>query len=158
MPDIRVGAGDLDRLLQLLSEYTAKLRKLCEERAERRNRLMQSTALMTTAMVVLVTFFYEFIGRDKATDSQVKIIMIAGMSVPMVFAFTRALPGTRLTYGYDAKQVYVTVERLIKTASQYSEHSSRRLSDKFEFDLRLAEAEAAMHMYRELFGTSPSKD
>ncbi|MBM3502143.1 MAG: hypothetical protein FJX74_26115 [Armatimonadetes bacterium] len=52
---------------------------------------------------------------------------------------------------FDAQQIAATVERLIRLCSQYGEHAAERVGDRFEFELRLAEAEGALRTYRELF-------
>jgi hypothetical protein len=59
-----------------------------------------------------------------------------------------------LTWGtppLDIREKARALASSIETAHQFREHANNRIEDKAEFDLRLAEAEAAMRRYAEVF-------
>lgn len=153
--EVSITTTELSHLLRLLTEYTAKLREICEERATGRYRLFQSTAVGGTAVATALYMFAALFTRNsKPTDSDFLLpatIATVGAVVVVFIVLTASSSSTQFRHSYDAKQVASTVELLIKTLSQHSEHASRRISRKFEYDLRLAEAEAALQMYKVLF-------
>lgn len=146
---------DIKRLLELLKEYTEKLRTLCERHMVARDRRIQVITLAAVVVMTIGAVVSIWILRlpFDAHDPGEKAIIGA-----LLFTFGTLVAGTFVISGagttktlYDAHQLAITVEKLIKTSSQYGEHSRKRIADTFEFDLRLAEAEAALQVYKETF-------
>ena len=147
---------DLDKVMQLLTEYTDKLRAICEEKEESRFRRLQMMSMsMIVLMTVMASVMFLVMGEIGSLTSRSYtaplMILVAGVTFAAFFFLTTTMSSRRMRYSFQAKQIALTVEKLISLASQYSEHSTRKISDKFEFDLRVAEAEAALHMYEEVF-------
>ena len=142
-------------MLSLIQEYAGKLRALCEgyvEERSRRQQILLLTLLTMTAMVVTFAAGLSSFTRLKINPDVLSIVV--GVMVTFVGAVVLTLfrsSAVRSSRSYDTHQVASTVERLLRTASQYSEHASHTLGDKFEFDIRLAEAEAALRMYKDVF-------
>ena len=157
---------DLDKVMQLLTEYTDKLRAICEEKEESRFRRLQMMSmsmivLMSVLMSVMFLIMREGFGSQSQSFTLPLLILVGGVTFAAFFFLTTTMSSRRLRYSFQAKQIALTVEKLISLASQYSEHSTRKIADKFEFDLRVAEAEAALHMYEEVFSRhdgEPRKD
>ncbi len=101
-----------------------------------------------TATAVAGKLYYPSANLDSAFLPIVAAVLGASLSiVPLLWIG----PLARSRELYDVHQVASTVERLLRTASQYGEHATQALGDKFEFDIRLAEAEAALRVYRNVF-------
>ncbi len=148
---------DLDKIMQLLTEYTNKLRGICEEKEESRFRRTQMLSMSMGVMMAVLMSIALLAMQDPfslgfGTSTMPIIIMTAGIVLSVFFFLTTTMTSRRMQYSFQAKQIALTVEKLISLASQYSEHSTKNISDKFEFDLRVAEAEAALHMYKDIFG------
>jgi hypothetical protein len=140
--------ADLDKILSLLREYTVKLRDVCQRELDRRYRftVIQVGTLLSAAAGGLVLF-----QLLKGGEPALKVEIGSAALVMAALLATAILLGSR-RYSYDAEEVAYTLARLIETALQFSEHASSRISDKFEFDLRVAEAEAVVRMYKKVFG------
>ncbi len=147
---------DLEKLLGLLNEYTGKLREVCEEIRTARYRRFQSMIMAAIGLSAAGAMFAIWFvvggpptkGAYIATMGVAVVIgatFVAFMTWTWMLRIRRQLP-------MGVEQVAATVERLIKLASQYQEHASQRIGERFEFELRLAEAEGALRVYRSLTG------
>ncbi len=132
---------DLNRLLDLVKEYTAKVRELCDREAERKYEGARAVAL--ALLVAALAGFALWVGK---TDLVFAELSVLGLGLGLVFATLGALSALYRQTD-DARELIHTVERLIEIASQYREHAGKRIDDKFEFDLRLNEADAVMRTY-----------
>ena len=165
--------ADLKKIMALLQEYTKTLRESCQRQLDRQYR----TSLATLVVLVIIclgigasilidrvnqagtggSFTYSSLLLSIATALIVFVYFVAMMGVmssgfPRVFrVIGRRLLPSRNRYSYDARRLIFTLRRLVEMASQFSEHANRKLGDKFEFDLRLAEAEAVLLMAEEVF-------
>lgn len=148
--------SDTAKLMSLIQEYSDKLRALCvayaDTRAKRQQIVLASATLLTVIAAVSAFSAKLFVPSADINSSAFSIIAaLLGAGVAIIPLLWVA-PQARARSLYDVHQVASTVERLLRTASQYSEHAAQTLGDKFEFDIRLAEAEAALHVYRNVFG------
>lgn len=146
---------DAEKMLALIQEYAGKLRALCDDYMKEKSKRQQFVlTAATTFFVMAMTFTFGVSSFTKlGLNSDMFGVSIAALSATtalMFLVFFRS-SGSKLSRSYDMHQVATTVERLLRTASQYSEHASQSLGDKFEFDIRLAEAEAALRMYKDVF-------
>lgn len=155
--DAGATSEDMDKLLALLREYTVKLREQCEEYESSRFRRLQSmiTAVTSLGAAVAVAVFafrqFEMFATDM-TISLIAALMGGVLGFGSLLLFVQSSGTSRISRStWDTRQVAATVEKLIATASQYRDHSSRRISDLFEFDLRMAEAETALSMFNHIF-------
>lgn len=147
---------DTAKILALVQEYAEKLRALSvaylDARTKRQQILMMSIMLLSVATAALAFSIKLFLPNADLNSSTLPIIVgLIGVTLSVLPAIWIA-PLSRSRELYDVHQVASTVERLLRTASQYSEHSAQTIGDKFEFDIRLAEAEAALHVYQNVFG------
>lgn len=157
----QVSEKDTAKILALVQEYAEKLRALCvayaEARAKRQQVILMSATFMAIIMAasLLVVKFYFPVENFNSTF----LTAMAGVIGASISLFPLLLVGSlaRSRDLYDVHHVALTVERLLRTASQYSEHATHALGDKFEFDIRLAEAEASLHVYRSVFRDSAEK-
>jgi len=151
-----VSREDTAKIMSLVQEYADKLRALCLAYSDARARRQQLFLMSATFLSVIITsslFFAKLIAPSAILDSSSFGFVVAmGAAIACAAPFLWLGPLTRSRDLYDVHQMAMTVERLLRTASQYSEHSTHALGDKFEFDIRLAEAEAALHVYRNVFG------
>jgi uncharacterized SAM-binding protein YcdF (DUF218 family) len=155
---------DMDKLLELLKEYTEKLRKVCEDRIEFREqygvlRIGLGVMICFNVLFAFASLFSASFGDEQTSRtaratiffaSSVGFLVLFGIVYLFGKSWQRALYRSR----YDVHYLTDTLTRLIATASQYREHASNRIGDKFAFDLRLAEAEAVLRMSKDLFGNS----
>jgi len=142
---------ELSKVMGLLREYAEKLRLLCEDRIKFKHRqvliivLGTLSGVMTILTVTLIMNSTR--GESDAKDAIPLMALLAGLVViPPIFVLIRDR-----TKPYAVHQVAATVERMIRMASQYGEHAMQSVGDRFEFDIRLAEAEASLRLYEEVF-------
>lgn len=155
--DKSASPADLEKLMLLLREYTQKLRAMCEDRATVQYRTFQMSAVavgVLGAVMVTVAAFFE---KDAKFEFLAKSFAPIGIVMALFFVILNVKSGRRSYMATEAEQVAATVERLVKLASQYAEHSSLRIGDRFEFELRLAEAEGALHTFRRIFQRAEQK-
>jgi hypothetical protein len=154
--DISIESDELTKILELLKEYTGKLRSICEEKTSDSFRLAQIGSLAGCVVGLALAVGIALAFKRVEWPEFLLPVSIAATGVIMVFSWIYVMisPSIRFSRSYDARQVAATIERLIRTASQYNEHANRRISDRFEFDLRLAEAEGALQRYQRLFDSS----
>lgn len=143
-----------EQMLLLMKEYTEKLRNICDIYAASRYRRMQLifvgfvTAFVVGGSVLFVPYIvYVDVGKNYAS-------IVAGVTAVIGLLTASAMslfsPSSRRTV-YDAHSLASIVENLVRTVSQYNEHSNLRMAGQFEVSLRLAEADAAIRVYREIF-------
>lgn len=154
--------NDIEKLMSLLREYTEKLRAICDEYSDVRMRRYQSMVISIVALATGALSFVSYAAKGSIfiLNSEFAIPLLLGViGVTFSLFFTQFAADSRSRFrgAYDAHQVASTVQRLIQTASQYNEHSSQKISDKFEFELRLSEADAALRIYEDLFGRVTKK-
>lgn len=162
-----VDSGDFEKLQQLLKEYTAKLRQVCDAKAKDNYRKdFIFNAGMFLGVIVFIGLGSSVIFRLEIPLAT-KINYLLPFSIIGMLLWTSSyflfislknigflLPIKTPTYResrFSAETLAISLEKIIKLASQYSEHAMSRMSDKFEIDLRLAEAEATLLMYHDLF-------
>ena len=147
---------DLDKMLSLLKEYTVLLREICRQELDRRSRLNSIRSLLgvTAAGVTVFVFRLSPIDVSKLPDPGFWQSVSLGLAVLIGFGSVISLFKQSDKYTYDAYQVAFTLGKLTQMVSQYSEHATNRISDKFELDLRLAEAEGVLRMHRQVFDHS----
>ncbi len=144
-----VTPADLDRLMELLKEYTYKLREICEEIRSNRFRQMLTIALMGGGTLLVPICFIAIINSTKNMPSFEPLFIAASFIVimPVCLMIYVYLNKWKMSRSVDTEQVAATVKRIIKLASQYQEHSKQNIGERFEFELRLAEAEGALEVY-----------
>ncbi|MFT8518986.1 hypothetical protein [Acetobacter syzygii] len=150
-----VSQKDMDKLMKLIEEYSDKLRSICDVYLTERRKRQQMVillifiaipALYAASFSTLIFLNYLGGGHHNIIDLMIPFLVL---SVSTPFAIIISNRKTRNLY--DAHQIALTVEKLLRTASQYGEHSIQTLGDKFEFDIRLAEAEAVLQFYQKTF-------
>jgi hypothetical protein len=159
---------ELTRLMELMKEYSAKLRQICEAQLNNKSKIDLYYSVIISgfiAAIIIIAFtliipvhqdshsvitYFLFNLKEHILDVAAFVLSLISIILPMTFFYTKSTKKNLLQY--DAHQMATTVSKLIQTTSQYSEHATGLLSNKFEFDLRLAEAEASLHMYETVFG------
>lgn len=146
--------AELSQLLLLMREYTEKLKEVCDVYATakyRRLQIMLASVTLAVAMGIALWVAPVLLYIDVRQTYNQALVAIIGSFAGLIFAgFSLFAPTSRRSV-YDAHNLAAIVERLIKTASQYNEHAASRISNRFEFDLRLAEADAAVRVYQDVF-------
>ena len=154
---IETSTLDLDKIMRLLEEYTRKLRSICNKKVD------QEKLSRTVSIVGLVVFLglwvsFMFAVRSLLQTSSTFWTLYSYISAAIMVVITVLLakdvfiPRSHLSQAsFDDEQIVATVRRLIQLASQYKEHASSRIGEQFEFELRLAEAEASLEMYYRVF-------
>lgn len=151
---------DLKKILSLLQEYTQKLKQICDKRMETRYKYIQLYLSIIIATILFTgayfgSFLYYYSDKQTIDETLTSSIYVFFFVMTMLLIFIvihlTVIIRARQKDSFNADHLAVIVKRMIKTASQYSEHASKKLSFKFEFDLRLAEAEAALMLYEKAF-------
>ena len=148
--------SDREKALSLLAEYSEKLRESCEKRIQQRQRYFSSfvMSLATVVVVVLVFVTLKNGGSQRISFDETQYFVV-GSAIFVGFSATLLsfiLVAPRRSARYNADHLAIILERLISTVSQYNEHSSTSIGDSFEFELRLADADASIMMYKDVFG------
>lgn len=151
----QISRADTAKILALVQEYADKLRALCvayaDAKAKRQQVILLSATFIAIVMAISLLLVKFYIPVESINSSFLTLMAGAlATSISLIPLFLVG-PLARSRDLYDVHHVALTVERLLRTASQYSEHSTQALGDKFEFDIRLAEAEASLHVYRSVF-------
>ena len=142
------GFLDGEKILSLLQEYIRTLQEACRREADRRYRFTL-LRIASGTVLALVALFVGYVSNDHVWNS-FPVIAAGGAAVGAAVALVAAFRAGK-SYTPDAAVIGDTVKRLVQTASQYNEHASHLLGHKFEFELRLAEADAVLGMYGKLF-------
>ncbi|MFN7139670.1 MAG: hypothetical protein ACK4UN_10045 [Limisphaerales bacterium] len=144
-----IDSNELRKLSSLLEEYTEKLRAICHEYDRARERRVMLVSVTTFALAVAgAALAYFFLKTGLRADAIHYIAPAAILFAAAVFLLPIVF---RVRRSYDADQLAATVKRLIKLSSQYNEHAQKRIADRFEFELRLAEAEGVLETYHRMF-------
>jgi len=137
---------DLGKVMVLIQEYTGTLRDVCQRELDRRNN--RAVALIVTSAFAVIAFAITF-ALTRTNENGVTLFAI---SVIVLFVLLAAYLGSRFRlYSQDADELASVVRRLVEVASQFSEHASKRIADKYEFNLRLREADAVLRQYDAIF-------
>ena len=151
---------DLHTILKLMEEYTRKLREICEFEYSSKYRQFQ---IMTLSLIAILLGFFAIAGIILTSKENIfasinyqylfgsMFVGVVAFFIIGVFYISPKFFSPRLRYAFDAMQLARNLEHIIKMASQYQEHAGMRIGDKFEFELRLAEAEGALHMYKVVY-------
>lgn len=141
--DRSVRDPDIDYLLQLLGEYTGKLRLRAQAAAKMRLRswLMLLTGLAAGAgSGVLLYSFSEFKTAERLILATLALAIFIGTS-----GFTWIQLRRESRYEEDAiAALQLGLERLVRRASQIEDHGSVDFTQRIALELQLAEAEAVL--------------
>lgn len=177
------GQDDVDRLMELLKEYSEKLKQISYDSARDKQKRMTRIVLALIVLFFssfLIVILYIFLTPEFIYS----YTLIPTLNVPsggeynngpinpVIFAFFLSPVLVSVTWlildvvfinseglaALEAREYASIVIRLVASSSQYSEHSTKRLSNKFEFDLRLGEADAAIQMYKTQFSLRTELD
>lgn len=144
---------DSERLLLLLKEYTEKLKIVIYEHRSVKQKQKSLSSLFALLSVTLVPFLYFFYTRIKDNNWPLESVILTLTIIPIFsMAFGYYQNTVRKTDRYDIYVIAKVLERLVRTASSLFENLPTRITNRFEYDIRLAEAEAALKIYRDQFG------
>lgn len=158
--DYDAGPDDIEKMMSLLAEYSVKLRTMCDGYNKNLIRKSEISALsliatiMSVTIAVTVTAIGPNVDLIKEFDFNEKIAVYVFVGIGIVVslsAFAGTISNTRYRAQYDMHQVAVTLEKIVRMSSQYGEHAIRKIGDRFEFEIRLAEAEASLRVYEQVF-------
>lgn len=143
---------DADRILGLLAEYTGKLKALLSD--ARINRAKWGSVSVTLFVVagIGISLFLAPIWSSSGVSyyNPYELSAFLFCILAAVFAGLAAFFRAR-TLSSDVllslSEVAGGLERLVGLASQYTEYGRLAFSKKLEFELRLAEAEAALQSH-----------
>ncbi|HXP83675.1 MAG TPA: hypothetical protein VN841_03090 [Bryobacteraceae bacterium] len=139
-----------DKILSLLQEYTKTLREARERELDRRYRC---TVLQVGTLVFLAgggLYLFQ-LSKDRAV-SVADLYILGGAALALTGLVWSAISRGIKRYSYDAEEVAGALSDLIEMAYQLSEHASKRITNRFEFDLRLGEAKAVLRTHHDAFG------
>lgn len=132
-----------DRLIKLLSEYTAKLEILiAETESSRRSFIAIATIFIITNIIITMVVIYQF-----------------NIDFPVILVITSTIFLTTLQFYSSAQskknssQINLAtstrhLEKLIQQISQFYEHNELDLGRRIEIDIRLSEAEDILQYIR----------
>lgn len=146
------------RMLDLLTEYTSRLQQICD--AKSRTDIRRFQIIWVIGLVGVFTFVFaiaSFLDQQMTFNSLTFNFTLAAGAVALFtcLMLIRYNYSSRFHYLFDASRVASALLRLVKLSSQYGEHSHKRISDLFEYELRIAEAEASLELYFRVFKREP---
>ena len=151
----KTGRLETSRAFDLLAEYSKKLNEICkDEVARRRYRIISFAAgFISTGLFSLLSItLFDVVNLEYFTQLngyEIGVLFTFIFSIIlflMLYVFLSGSPGK-----FYAGHLAAIIERLVNSASQYNEHGATTLMEQFEFDLRLAEADAALRVYHDVF-------
>ena len=147
-----------ETILKLLSEYSAKLKEMAEQKYRLHTRLIILRLIVigiTGGIFTAVLWFYtQNQGFTKfAFSAPYFIISISGfiLGAALVVVFRSELIKDELLI-QEIDVSALKLEKLVRAASQITEHVEKDLGNRLELDLRLVEAESALRRARSFMG------
>lgn len=150
-----VESTDLSKVMIILKEYTQKLQEECEKRESL--RIKNKMFFLAGGMVVFILVFgYASIySNNFSFANNINSLSYITVLVAMCMFFVLGVPSLLFDksnrFFYEAHHVAYVIEKIIRFASQYQEHAQNKVIEKFEFEIRLAEAEATLRTYYKIF-------
>jgi hypothetical protein len=141
---------------ELLKEYTNKLRLICESKSQDDFRGFLVNGITAAVIFIPLTYAVILFFRE-GTNSLIAFAASVSVICILMVVIASYSSHKRRRYTFDADQIASSLRRLIKLSSQYNEHAPSRISQKFEFEIRLAEAEASLRYYYKIFTKEPPR-
>ena len=150
---------DYDSLLNLLAEYSQKLRGICEGVERSRTRAQASVALFFTGVMIfigIVYLYFEINYTSGAMDSFnnrffISTALLIYAVTPMAFVLYIRYTGERRRNTRDARTLAASIERLVAMLSQHIDVKASGVNELVLFELRISEAESTLEIYRDGF-------
>ncbi len=150
MTELFIDSKELNKLISLLQEYTNKLREVCEHREETRFRLIKIAGIAGVLTAGMMSFLLYVSYENPSIQMAATFAVIPTIAIVFLTMYL-TMKRSRFGFSYDGDRIAASVERLVRLASQMNEHSKKSVSDTFELDLRIAEAEGALRYYQRVF-------
>lgn len=142
---------DSSRALALMQEYTAKLVDATEAFNRRISQLTSSCLVGVGFACGLATVgFYYYPESVRPDFIPINVLMLL-LSVLLIFILVMLVylrTSLRSSWYYRVQALARLLEKLVSSASQYREHTPARFSEKFEYDLRIIDAETALEFFQ----------
>ena len=146
-------SSEFSSIQNILIEYTERLRKICEKKYDAeimKRQLIFCFLLLDALAIILIVGFYMF-GRQFDFPPYFQMswyILLTGI-IGMIFV--TIVRRDKFTDTYDASRISASLEKIVKIASQYNEHCNNKISYKFDFQMRVVDAEETLALYRRIF-------
>jgi hypothetical protein len=157
----RIVPEDRDKLISLLEEYSAKLRRKCDyiNKSLRALKLL----LFFTTVIVVITFFIAITYGHIIGSSASFVICVVSISFMISFGILGALlyPDDDNVLGrksiidsrnQEAHALAHRLNKLVGIASEFYEHVEKKAISKIELDLKISEAESVLNYYDSIVG------
>ena len=135
-------------LLQALTDYSEKLNAISKFHVERKEKLRTALSVFVALVGVAaaaLTFAVDRVDRLPTGTIAVLGMFILGVLGAISVAFSTQMQRRELI-NFQLRPLQVALRRLIVRASQLEEHAATSNDESILFDLRLAEAEAALEL------------
>lgn len=141
---------EISQTIPLLKEYTQKLNSSVEgwmilERRIQRARIIVILTVSVSGMFLLG--FYNLLNDFSLGNFLVMPSLIVLLCLVVYWWVATETQHSKELHHIRMIQLAFSLESLVRTISQYYEHASQRLDQRFELDLRLAEAESAVKAF-----------
>lgn len=143
---------EANRFLALLSEYTEKLREICDHHLQRTQLNRMIFSVIASFLSFIVIFSIPQIDFTQLLRSEFSLLLASLTGIIIMCSSVIIIRRSSTQHmTHEARQVAITLQKLVELASQLEENSRYRFSDRVELDFRLADAEASLVTYRLIF-------
>lgn len=140
---------ELDRLLNLLSEYTNRSKSIYDELSTRKRRLRFNVALLVTAIYIVIGAIYlgQEVFHSELTRAYFYFISMFAATLILLGLVLKIIFKIKFSNESLSESLWITRKQLksmISFLSQYLEHKSLSYIRKEEIKLRIIEAEEVL--------------
>jgi hypothetical protein len=128
-------------LISLLTEYSDKVLKICDQIEQGKNNISKITL---TLIWLTVAGIFPYL---KAINPNIKLLIFVLLFATFYVIYYPINQRLKLLRR-DAKIFSIRLEKVVRLASQIEEHSVTNLVSRIELDLRIADAESALAHYQ----------
>jgi hypothetical protein len=156
----RIVPEDRDKLISLLEEYSAKLRRKCDYIDKSLfifKAFLFSIAIVSTITCVSIISFYK--KMDYPTSSFIFIVSSLALSASSIALISLYDDDNELkrkniinSRNHEAHALSHRLNKLVGIASEFYEHVEKKEISKIELDLKISEAESVLNYYDSIVG------
>lgn len=146
--------AEFERTLELLREFTSKLKDICDLQLKV-NQTRQKYIILCGFAIVLSVGILLFLSLQRDVSDFMGHISPYVFSIAATITLELALflfmPRLRAKASDHTRAVHWSVRHLLQYASQYYDNTTKGYRKKLEVEIRLNEAESVLAIYRQLF-------
>jgi hypothetical protein len=162
----RIVPEDRDKLISLLEEYSAKLRKKCDY-IDKNFRIFKAFLFSVTSSIAIISAvtcislfaYYSYKEIDSPTYAFIYVVsclsfLFSSIALAYLWIYDNKLrrKNTITPRNYETHALAHRLNKLVGIASEFYEHVEKKAISKIELDLKISEAESVLNYYDSIVG------